>query len=314
MTVFEYGGRLLIVDCGVLFPEDDQPGVDLILPDFDYIRDRLDDIEAIVLTHAPRGPHRRPCRTCCARRPTSRSIGSRLTLALVEAKLREHRIKPLHARGRGGPGRAARARSSLRVRRGQPLDPGRAGGRHPYARRAAGAAHRRLQDGPAPARRPDHRPARVRAGSARRASTCSSSTPPTPRCPASSRTERDIEPVHRRGLRAGRAPDHRRPASPRTSTGSSRSSTRPHKHDRKVAFIGRSMVRNMGVARDLGYLTIPSGLLVDGRRARRRCPTRRSCSSARARRASRWRPCRAWRTTTTRSRSARATPCCSPPR
>ena len=34
MTVFEYGGRLLIVDCGVLFPEPDQPGVDLILPDF----------------------------------------------------------------------------------------------------------------------------------------------------------------------------------------------------------------------------------------------------------------------------------------
>ena len=34
MTVFEYDGRLLIVDCGVLFPESDQPGVDLILPDF----------------------------------------------------------------------------------------------------------------------------------------------------------------------------------------------------------------------------------------------------------------------------------------
>ena len=35
MTVFEYDGRLLIVDCGVLFPEDNHPGVDLILPDFD---------------------------------------------------------------------------------------------------------------------------------------------------------------------------------------------------------------------------------------------------------------------------------------
>ena len=51
MTVFEYDGRLLVVDCGVLFPEDDQPGVDLILPDFDYIRDRLDQVDAIVLTH-----------------------------------------------------------------------------------------------------------------------------------------------------------------------------------------------------------------------------------------------------------------------
>ena len=51
MTVFEYAGQLLIVDCGVLFPEDHQPGVDLILPDFESIRDRLDDIDAIVLTH-----------------------------------------------------------------------------------------------------------------------------------------------------------------------------------------------------------------------------------------------------------------------
>ena len=52
MTVFEYNRRLLIVDCGVLFPEDSQPGVDLILPDFDYIRDRLADIDGLILTHA----------------------------------------------------------------------------------------------------------------------------------------------------------------------------------------------------------------------------------------------------------------------
>ena len=51
MAVLEYEGRLLIIDCGVLFPEDHQPGVDLILPDFEYIKDRLDDIEAIILTH-----------------------------------------------------------------------------------------------------------------------------------------------------------------------------------------------------------------------------------------------------------------------
>lgn len=51
MTVIEFEGRLLIVDCGVLFPEDAQPGVDLILPDFDQISDRLDDIAAIILTH-----------------------------------------------------------------------------------------------------------------------------------------------------------------------------------------------------------------------------------------------------------------------
>jgi ribonuclease J len=51
MTVFEHSGKLLIVDCGVLFPEDRQPGVDLILPDFSSIESRADDIVGVVLTH-----------------------------------------------------------------------------------------------------------------------------------------------------------------------------------------------------------------------------------------------------------------------
>ena len=51
MTVFEHAGRLLIVDCGVLFPEEHQPGIDVILPDFTWIRDRLDKVDALVLTH-----------------------------------------------------------------------------------------------------------------------------------------------------------------------------------------------------------------------------------------------------------------------
>ncbi len=58
MAVFEYDGRLLIVDCGVLFPEPDQPGVDLILPDFEYIRDRLDDSRGGSADARARGPHR----------------------------------------------------------------------------------------------------------------------------------------------------------------------------------------------------------------------------------------------------------------
>jgi hypothetical protein len=49
MTVYEYDGRLLVVDCGVLFPEDAQPGVDLILPDLRLVEDRVDDIDAVVL-------------------------------------------------------------------------------------------------------------------------------------------------------------------------------------------------------------------------------------------------------------------------
>jgi ribonuclease J len=66
MTMFEFGGKLLIVDCGVLFPGADQPGVDLILPDFTPVRDRLDDVLGIVLTHGHEDP------TCCGSATTSR--------------------------------------------------------------------------------------------------------------------------------------------------------------------------------------------------------------------------------------------------
>ena len=93
MTVFEHAGRLLIVDCGVLFPEPDQPGVDLILPDFSYIEDRLDQIEAVVLTHAHED-HIGAIPYLLRRRADLPLVGSRLTLALVASKLTEHRITP----------------------------------------------------------------------------------------------------------------------------------------------------------------------------------------------------------------------------
>jgi ribonuclease J len=71
MAVLEQDGKLLIIDCGVLFPEDHQPGVDLILPDFDYVRDRLADVVGVVLTHGHETTSA-PCPTCCGCGPTSR--------------------------------------------------------------------------------------------------------------------------------------------------------------------------------------------------------------------------------------------------
>ena len=94
MTVLEYRGRLLIVDCGVLFPEESQPGIDLILPDFDYIRDRLDDIEAVILTHGHED-HIGAVPYLLRERQDIPLIGSQLTLAFIEAKLKEHRINPI---------------------------------------------------------------------------------------------------------------------------------------------------------------------------------------------------------------------------
>lgn len=93
MTVFEFAGRLLIVDCGVLFPEDQQPGVDLILPDFRAIESRMDDIDAVVLTHGHED-HIGAVPFLLRHRPDLPVVGSRFTLALVAAKCKEHRLTP----------------------------------------------------------------------------------------------------------------------------------------------------------------------------------------------------------------------------
>jgi len=94
MTVFEHLGRLLIIDCGVMFPTHDEPGVDLILPDLRHIEDRLDDVEALVLTHAHED-HIGGIPFLLKLRPDIPVVGSKFTLALVAAKCREHRLKPV---------------------------------------------------------------------------------------------------------------------------------------------------------------------------------------------------------------------------
>ena len=88
MTVLEYRNRLLIIDCGVLFPEEHQPGVDLVLPDFTVLADRWNDVEAILLTHGHEDhiggiPY---LLEAGLRAPV---VGSRFTLALTQEKLRE---------------------------------------------------------------------------------------------------------------------------------------------------------------------------------------------------------------------------------
>ena len=94
MTVFEHLGRLLIVDCGVLFPTHDEPGVDLILPDLRHVDHRLDDVEAVIVTHAHED-HIGAIPFLLKMRPDIPIVGSKFTLALVAEKCREHRIKPV---------------------------------------------------------------------------------------------------------------------------------------------------------------------------------------------------------------------------
>jgi len=91
MTVFEIDKKILIVDCGVLFPEEHQPGVDVILPDLNYLNDRLDDIIGLVLTHGHED-HIGGVPYLLKMRADIPIYGSELTLAFLDAKLKEHRI------------------------------------------------------------------------------------------------------------------------------------------------------------------------------------------------------------------------------
>ena len=172
MTVFEYDGRLLIVDCGVLFPEEHHPGVDLILPDFDAIRDRLDDVEALVLTHGHED-HIGAMPYLLRERGDIPLVGSRADpgAARGQAAASTGSRRPSTTSVKEGD-RIAFGALRPRVRRGQPLDPRRARGRDPHRRRhwcctpatSRWTSCRSTAGSPTCARSP---------GSARRASTCS---------------------------------------------------------------------------------------------------------------------------------------------
>ncbi len=97
MTVFEFRpadgpSRLLIVDCGMLLGKTNSPGVDITLPDWSYFANRLDDIEAVVLTHGHED-HIGALPYLLRERRDIPVIGSRLTLALVSSKLDQHRLR-----------------------------------------------------------------------------------------------------------------------------------------------------------------------------------------------------------------------------
>jgi ribonuclease J len=92
MTVVEYGGRIIVVDTGLRFPTTEMLGIDLVLPDFSYLRDRADDIEAIVITHGHEdhlGALPWVLRELSSSPPL---YAGRLTVAMARSKLDEHRI------------------------------------------------------------------------------------------------------------------------------------------------------------------------------------------------------------------------------
>lgn len=91
MAIIELNGKLLVIDCGLLFPDETQPGVDLILPDFEPIRHRLADIQAIVLTHGHED-HMGAIPYLLREAPDIPIYSSKLALALLAPKLKEYRV------------------------------------------------------------------------------------------------------------------------------------------------------------------------------------------------------------------------------
>ncbi|MDH2445004.1 ribonuclease J [Amnibacterium sp. CER49] len=262
MTVFEIDGKLLIVDVGVLFPETEQPGVDLILPDFAPIRDRLDDVVGVVLTHGHED-HIGAVPYLLRLRRDIPLLGSGLTLALIEAKLQEHRIKPY----------------TLTVKEGQverlgPFELEFVAVNHsiPDAlavaiRTTAGTVLHtgdfKMDQLPLDDRLTDLR-AFARLGEAGVDLFLADST--NADVPGFTPLERSIGPVL----------DEVIAKAPRRVIVASFSShvhrvqqvlDAAYAHDRKVALIGRSMVRNMGIAAELGYLKVPGDVLIDAKRA-----------------------------------------------
>jgi ribonuclease J len=258
MTVLEHAGRLLVIDCGVLFPEDEQPGVDLILPDFSYIAGRLGDIEAVVLTHGHED-HIGGIPYLLREKPDLPLVGSQFTLALVEAKLREHRIEPYTLTVREGQRErlgafdceffavnhsipdslavAVRTPAGLLLHTGDfkmdqlPLD-GRLTDLGGFARLGAEGIDLLLSD-------------------STNADVPGFVTP-----------EREIGPVLDQIMRSARRrvivtcfASHVHRVQQVLDTAA--------RHGRKVAFVGRSMVRNMSVASDLAVLRVPHALLID---------------------------------------------------
>jgi ribonuclease J len=258
MTVFEYDGAMLIVDCGVLFPEDQQPGVDLILPDFRPIEDRIDEVAAVVLTHGHED-HIGAVPFLLRLRPDIPVVGSKFTLALVAAKCREHRLQPKlievieGQRTTHGPfdceyfavnhsipdaiAVAVRTPAGLALHTGDikldqlPLD----------GRLTDLAGFSRLGDEGVDLFLVDSTNAEV---------------------PGFVTPEREIGPVLDSVI--GKAKGRVIVASFASHVHRIQQVVDvAQRYNRRVCFVGRSMVRNMQIAQDLGYLNIPEGIVVD---------------------------------------------------
>jgi ribonuclease J len=260
MTVFEYKSKLLIVDCGVLFPEDTQPGIDLILPDFSYIRDRLHDVVGIFLTHGHED-HIGAVPYLLRERGDIAIYGSALTLALITAKLKEHRISPLTREVREGGTEDIGPFTLEFVAVNHSIPDALAVVINTDAGRVLATGDFKMDQLPLDGRITDLRTF-ARLGEQGVDLFMVDST--NADVPGFTPSEREIMPALNRVI-----------ASTKRRVIVASFSSHVHRvqqvidiaaqHGRKVVFIGRSMVRNMKIAEDMGYLQVPADLVIDAK-------------------------------------------------
>jgi ribonuclease J len=260
MTVFEYKSKLLIVDCGVLFPEDTQPGIDLILPDFSYIRDRLQDVIGIFLTHGHED-HIGAVPYLLRERGDIAIYGSALTLALITAKLKEHRITPLTREVREGGTEDVGPFTLEFVAVNHSIPDALAVVINTEAGRVLATGDFKMDQLPLDGRITDLRTF-ARLGEQGVDLFMVDST--NADIPGFTPSEREIMPALNRVI-----------SSTKRRVIIASFSSHVHRvqqvidiaahHGRKVVFIGRSMVRNMKIAEDMGYLHVPADLVIDAK-------------------------------------------------